>query len=114
MAELLFFVSAFIAEIIGTVAGFGSSTPFLPLALFFVDFKTALILAALFHIFGSISRITFFRHGLNKKLIFIFGLPSVILTIIGALVVNYLPQEILKLILGLFLFMFSIISMTGS
>ena len=38
--EILFFISAFISEIIGTAAGFGSSTIFLPIALFFVDFKT--------------------------------------------------------------------------
>lgn len=37
--EILFFISAFISEIIGTVAGFGSSTIFLPIALFFVDFS---------------------------------------------------------------------------
>lgn len=114
MAEVLFFLSAFIAEVIGTVAGFGSSTIFLPLALFFVDFKTALILVALFHIFGNLSRITFFRHSLDKKLLLLFGVPSIILTIIGALAVNYIPQEVLKLVLGLFLFIFSIISVIKS
>lgn len=110
MAELLFFISAFIAEVIGTIAGFGSSTIFLPLALFFVDFKTALILVAFFHIFGNLSRVTFFRHGLDKKLILIFGVPSVILTILGALLVNYTPQDVLKLVLGIFLLIFSIVS----
>jgi hypothetical protein len=39
---------------IGTMAGFGSSTIFLPLALFFVDFKTAIVLVAIFHLFGNI------------------------------------------------------------
>jgi uncharacterized membrane protein YfcA len=63
--EILFFVSAFISEIIGTIAGFGSSTIFLPLALFFVDFKTALVLVAIFHLFGNLGRMNFFRHGLD-------------------------------------------------
>src|SRR3989344_7773194 len=110
MAELLFFLLAFVAEVIGTIAGFGSSTIFLPLALFFVDFKTALILVAFFHIFGNLGRITFFRHGLDKRLLLMFGAPSVILTILGALLVNYTPQNILKLCLGIFLLIFSIIS----
>lgn len=52
--EILFFLSAFVAEIIGTMEGFGSSTIFLPLALFFVDFKTAIVLVAIFHLFGNI------------------------------------------------------------
>lgn len=110
MADWLFFISAFAAEIIGTTFGFGSSTLFLPLALFFVDFKTALILVAFFHLFGNLSRITFFRHGIDKRLILIFGVPSVIFTLAGALLVNYTPQEILKLFLGLFLLVFSTLS----
>ena len=108
MNEILFFVLAFLAEIIGTMAGFGSSTVFLPIALFFVDFKTALVLVAFLHIFGNIGRITFFRHGLNKRLILLFGIPSVILTILGALLVNYTSQNILKLILGVFLLVYSV------
>ena len=110
MMELLFFVSAFVAEVVGTIAGFGSSTIFLPLALLFVDFKTALILVAFFHIFGNLGRITFFRHGLDKRLLLIFGVPSIILTILGALLVNYIPQDLLKLCLGIFLLIFSIVS----
>lgn len=111
MLPTLFFVSAFLAELIGTTAGFGSSTIFLPLALFFVDFRTALILVALFHVSGNLGRITFFRHGLDKRLLAIFGVPSVLLTIAGALLVNYTPQELLKLILGAFLLLFSIASL---
>ena len=108
MVELLFFVLAFLSEVVGTIAGFGSSTIFLPLSLFFVDFKTALVLVAFFHIFGNLGRITFFRHGLNKRLILLFGIPSVILAVFGALLVNYTPQTILKLILGVFLLAYSV------
>jgi uncharacterized membrane protein YfcA len=39
---LLFFIVAFVSEIIGAIAGFGSSTIFLTLALFFVDFQTVI------------------------------------------------------------------------
>lgn len=100
---ILFFLSAYLAEIIGTVAGFGSSTIFLPLALVFLDFKTALVLVAFFHIVGNIGRISFFRHGLDKRLILTFGIPSVILTFIGASLVSLISQDVLKGILGLFL-----------
>jgi len=106
---ILFFISAFIAEIIGTIAGFGSSTVFLPLALLFFDFKTALVLVALFHIFGNIGRVSFFRHGLDKYTLLIFGFPSVILTFFGALLVNYVSQDLLKGILGLFLAVYAIL-----
>jgi len=106
---VLFFISAFVAEIIGTIAGFGSSTIFLPLALLFFDFKTSLILVALFHIFGNIGRVNFFRHGLDKYTLLIFGFPSVIFTLFGALLVNYVASDLLKGILGLFLAVYAIL-----
>lgn len=101
--SILFFVSAFFAEVIGTIAGFGSSTIFLPLALLFFDFKTALVLVAFIHIVGNIGRISFFRKGLDKQLIIKFGLPSIILTLIGAMLVSFISLAVLKGILGVFL-----------
>lgn len=112
--DILFFLSAFIAEIVGTIAGFGSSTIFLPVALFFVDFKTAIILVAIFHISGNISRITFFKHGLNWKILATFGTPSVLLALLGANLIDVIPQDILKLILGIFLISFSAFSLRNS
>lgn len=111
LETLLFFLVALIAEVLGTIAGFGSSTIFLPLAVLFVDFRSALVLVAFFHIFGNLGRIFFFRHGFDKKLLIRFGLPSVILTLLGASLVNYLPQDLLKLILGIFLIFFAILSL---
>ena len=108
--EVLFLIAAFFSEIVGTVAGFGSSTVFLPLALLFFDFKTALVLVALLHIFGNIGRISFFKHGLDKHMLLIFGVPSIILTLIGALLVSYLPQDMLKGLLGIFLVVYAGVS----
>ena len=106
--EILFFLAAFISEIVGTIAGFGSSTVFLPLAVLFVDFKTALTLVALFHIFGNLGRVGFFRHGLDKNMLIRFGLPSVALTLLGALLVSVIPQTLLKGLLGIFLVCYSL------
>ena len=107
--EILFFLAAFISEIVGTIAGFGSSTVFLPLAVFFVDFKTALILVAIFHTFGNLGRVGFFMHGLDKNMLIRFGLPSVVLTLLGALLVSVIPQNLLKGLLGIFLVCYSLL-----
>ncbi len=104
-----FFLSAFLAEVIGTIAGFGSSTILLPLSLFFFNFTTALALVAFFHLFGNLSRVGFFKAGLDKKTIIKFGIPSVIFSLIGALLVKYISQDLLKGILGLFLLAYSLI-----
>lgn len=108
---LLFFIIAFITIIIGTVAGFGTSTVFLPIALFFMDFKTALVLVAVSHIAGNAGAVVFFRHNLDKKLILLFGVPGVILTIFGAYFVTYISQNTLQVFLGVFLLIFSIYSL---
>jgi uncharacterized membrane protein YfcA len=105
---ILFFISALLAEIIGTMAGFGSSTIFLPLALLFVDFKTAIVLVAIFHLFGNLSRIIFFRQGFDKRIILQFGVPSVLSSLLGAFLIGILPQPVLKLILGIFLVVTSV------
>lgn len=107
MTVIFFFAAAFFSEIIGTIVGFGSSTIFLPLALFFVDFKTALVLVAFLHIFGNMGRLAFFRHGIDRRLIFLFGVPSVAFAVAGAFLVNYISQDVLKAALGAFLFLFA-------
>lgn len=109
--NVLFLLSALFAEIVGTIAGFGSSTIFLPLALLFFDFKTALVLIAFFHISGNIGRISFFQKGLDKELLLKFGLPSIALTLVGALIVSYIPQNTLKGILGIFLIIYAAYSL---
>lgn len=108
LTDIIFFVLGFLSEIVGTMAGFGSSTIFLPLSSYFVDFKTALVLVAIFHLFGNISRITFFRHGLDKRVLLLFGVPSFVLSLIGAMLVGDISQTILKLILGIFLISISV------
>jgi uncharacterized protein len=109
LEDILFFIVAFISEVVGAVAGFGSSTIFLPLALFFVDFETALILVAISHLFGNLGRINFFRHGIDKKIIATFGIPSILFSFFGASIVGILSQDILKVILGIFLIIISVL-----
>ena len=103
--DFLLFVIAFVSEIIGAVAGFGSSTIFLPLSLILIDFRTALILVAISHLFGNLGRIGFFRHGLDTTMI----IPSILLSFIGAFIVDELSQESLKTILGIFLVIISVL-----
>jgi uncharacterized protein len=105
--DILFIIIGFFSEIIGTMAGFGSSTIYLPLASYIYDFQTALVLVAIFHFFGNIRRIAFFRHGLEKNILLLFGIPSFVLSLIGATLVGYLSQTVLEFMLGLFLIVIS-------
>lgn len=107
--SLLFLLLALVAEIIGTIGGFGSSVFFVPIASFFFDFQSVLGLTAIFHLSSNISKIALFRKGLDKKLLLTIGLPSVVFVIIGGVLSNYLKTSILELLLGIFLIVFSLL-----
>lgn len=105
--EIGFYLAALFSEVVGTVVGFGSSTLFLPLALIWLDFKSALVLVAFLHIFGNLARAGFFGRKLDFGVLWRFGIPSVMFSVIGALLVPIVPQNLLKSILGLFLIVYS-------
>lgn len=98
-----FFILALLAEILGTVGGFGSSLFFVPLAGFFFDFQTVLGLTALFHLSSNCSKIAVFKNGINKKLILTIGIPALIFVLAGALLTRYFNSKLLELLLAVFL-----------
>ena len=103
----LFFLGGLVAEIIGTVSGFGSSILFVPLASLFFDFKIVLGITAVFHVFSNISKIILFRKGIDKNIVLKLGIPAVIFVIIGAFLSNIVPQKELELGMNLFLVLLS-------
>jgi uncharacterized protein len=109
---LLFFAAALAAETVATMAGFGSSTILMPVATLFFDFPTALLLVGIAHLAGSASRVVFFRHGLLRRVVLGFGLPSLALTLLGAFLVRSTPEPTLKGLLGLFLVVYAVLSLT--
>ncbi|MDU8886484.1 sulfite exporter TauE/SafE family protein [Yeosuana sp. MJ-SS3] len=105
----IFVILSLIAEILGTVGGFGSSVFFVPIANFFFDFQSVLGITALFHLSSNVTKIAFFKKGLNKQLILSLGIPAVIFVLIGALLSKYFDPIILTYILGFFLITLSLL-----
>jgi uncharacterized protein len=99
----LFILLALVAEILGTIGGFGSSLFFIPIASYFLDFHSVLGITALFHVTSNITKIAFFRKGVDKKLILNLGIPAVLLVIAGAYLSKFLETKILEICLGVFL-----------
>ena len=100
---ILFTFLALIAEIIGTISGFGSSVFFVPIAAYFFD------ITAVFHIFSNITKIVFFRKGVNWKIVLYLGVPAVIFVSLGALLSKYLEIRLLEIGLAIFLIFFSLV-----
>lgn len=105
----IFIALALVAEILGTVGGFGSSVFFVPIGNFYFDFYSVLGLTAIFHLSSNLSKIFLFKKGLNKKLLLYLGIPAVIFVIVGGLVSKYLQTYYLEIVLGVFLVGFSLL-----
>jgi uncharacterized membrane protein YfcA len=108
MEHLIYFMMlALVAEILGTVGGFGSALFFGPIAGFFLDFDSVLGITALFHLSSNLSKIAIFRKGVDKQLIIRIGIPAVAFVILGAVLSKYLDTKILQFSLAIFLILMS-------
>jgi len=106
----LFLFAAYVAAVIATVAGFGSSTILIPVAVFFMDFKTAVFLVACFHLFNNLFKIQLFFKKIDFKLFWMFGIPSIVFAFLGATCISIVSVDLLTRGMAVFLILFSIIS----
>lgn len=104
----LFFLLAFVAEVLGTISGFGSSILFVPVASLFFDFKTVLGITAVFHVFSNLSKIALFKKGISANIAVKLGIPAVVFVIIGALLTNIIAAAPLQLVMNIALVLLSI------
>jgi uncharacterized membrane protein YfcA len=96
-----------LAAAAATLAGFGSSTLLIPVALIFMDFRAAILVVAFFHLFNNVFKIKFFWRKIDFKIFLLFGLPSIIFAFAGANLISFLPIGTIKWILGFFLILFA-------
>jgi uncharacterized membrane protein YfcA len=110
---LIFFLFALLAEIIGTISGFGSSILFVPLASLVLDFKVVLGVTAVFHVFSNLSKIYLFQSGIDKKIALKLGIPAVLFVTLGAWLTNYIPQKEIELGMNFIIFSIALYMMSG-
>ena len=112
--DYIFLLLALVAEIIGTIGGFGSSVFFVPIGNFYFDFYSVLGMTAIFHLSSNISKIFLFKKGLDKKLLLYIGVPSVLFVIIGGFLSKIANSAVLEIVLGVFLVVFSLLFLIKS
>lgn len=107
MAAALFFLFALICEILGTIGGFGSSVLFVPLANFFFSASLVLSLTSILHVFSNTAKVWLFRKSINKRLFLLYGIPSLVFTIVGAALTKLYSFALMEYALAIFLILFS-------
>jgi uncharacterized membrane protein YfcA len=85
MFVFVFFFIAIFSEIVGTVAGFGSSVFFVLLAGLFFDFHTVLALTSILHVFSNAAKLVLFGRHMQWRLLLLLGIPSIGCVILRAL-----------------------------
>lgn len=107
MEFIIFFLLALLAEVLGTLGGFGSSVFFVTFAQFLYDFQAVLALTGLMHIFSNSSKLFLFWKTIDWKLVLWLGVSSVALAIAGAYLIRLIEFQYTRWLLGLFLVLFS-------
>lgn len=110
---LIFFLLALLAEIVGTISGFGSSILFIPLASLVLDFKVVLGITAVFHVFSNLSKIYLFQKGIDKQIALKLGIPAVLFVTLGAWLTNYIPQKEIEMGMNFIIFSIALYMMSG-
>lgn len=106
--NLVFILLALVAEVLGTIGGFGSSVFFVPLGNFYFDFQSVLGIAAIFHLSSNLSKMVLFKQGLDKRLIWSMGIPSVVFVVLGGFLSKWVNSLYLEAVLVVFLLGFSL------
>ena len=103
LSSIVFFIASYGAAGAATIAGFGSSTLLIPVAVLFMDIKTAVFVVAVFHLFNNIFKIRIFRKSIDFKIFLLFGIPSILMAFAGAMLISHIPLDAVKTVLGVFL-----------
>ena len=109
-----FLAWAFVAEVIGTMAGFGAATVLTPVAILFMDAKTAVAVVACFHLFGNASRLRFFGRHVRWAIWWQFGLVGIVFSVLGAALTAHLASAMITLLVGLFLLGYTTADVAGA
>ena len=109
--DVVFLLVSFLAAIGATLAGFGSSTLLIPVAVSFFDIKMAVFLVACFHLFNNLFKIRIFRRKIDFRTFILFGIPSIIFAFIGARFITVIPLDTVRIILGAFLIFYALFTL---
>lgn len=109
MELLLIAALTLLASVIGTISGFGISTIMVSSLVLFLPLPTTLLLVAVIHWFNDVWKLLLFKSGINWKIILSFGLPGIIASYFGALLVFKVPADLLTRLLGIFLIFYTLL-----
>ena len=110
LTSALFLIASYGAAVAATIAGFGSSALLIPVAVLFMDIKTAVFVVAVFHLFNNVFKIRLFWKSIDFKIFLLFGVPSILMAFAGAILISIILLALVKIFLGVFLILYAVYS----
>lgn len=105
---ILLCILTFVASILGTTTGFGTSTVMVPILSLIFPVPVTLLFVGLIHLCGDVWKVILFRTGFDWKLVLGFGLSGIVASYIGASLSLQAESLPVKQILGAFLIVYVI------
>ncbi|MBI3115273.1 MAG: sulfite exporter TauE/SafE family protein [Candidatus Kerfeldbacteria bacterium] len=99
----------FVASVVGTVTGFGTSTIMIPVLVGFLAPVEAIFLVSIIHWFGDLWKVTLFRRGFSFRLLLLFGVVGLATSYVGASVTLGANAALLLRGLGAFLIAYALL-----
>ncbi len=108
MTTLWLLTLVFLAALVGTATGFGTSTILVSVLAIFFPLAETLLFVGIIHWFGDLWKMGLFWKGRRWRLVILFGVPGIIAGAVGANLILSIPERISIRILGLFLVFYAI------
>jgi uncharacterized membrane protein YfcA len=103
---ILIFTGIFISSFISTVAGLGAALIILPLFVYFLGPTSTVVALTLCMIWGNINKIYFFRHAIDKQVVFLVVVGGIPAAALGAFILPWINPALLKKFMGVIILLF--------
>ena len=94
------------AAIVASITGFGAAVVLSPFVAVVIDLKQAIVLVAYFVLFTNIFNVIRLKRHIHLKMVVLFGLPSMLTTLGGAILFNQLDVKAISVILAIIILAF--------
>jgi uncharacterized membrane protein YfcA len=114
MTLALLVLASLVAAVVASTTGFGAAIVLTPFAAMVIDLKQAIVLVAYFVLFVNLFNMLRLRGFISYRTVILFGLPSVLTTLVGAMLFDRLNVDIISVVFGVVILLFVGYSFTNT
>ena len=94
MNELIIIaLASFLIAGVGLYSGFGLATLLMPVFALFFPLSTSIAATAIVHLITNVFKLTLFYKNINWSIVVRFGIPALITSFLGSLLLTNIPQN---------------------